>query len=148
MARKNQIIVDDDDEDYICISCDGRTFSSEAGLLQHCRTNSLHHEEWCERCERLFVSPFARTAHVRSSDLHAVCAFCGTHAADQEALSTHQRRDHKYCAGCEEHFKDERTHRIARHYQCRECGDEFANSNNLTMVGQRRNNVSRTINRI
>lgn len=141
MVRENQIIVDGDNEDYICLSCDKRTFPSAAGLLQHCRNNGLHRGEWCERCQWLFVSPSAWTAHVRSSDLHAVCTFCGIDAADREALSTHQSTEHKYCADCEEHFVDKQKHRVAGHNRCRECGEEFTDINDLAIVGQRRNNA-------
>ena len=137
MVRENQITVDHEDDLFICTLCDNRRFPSETSLFQHCRSNKLHRAEWCERCRWLFVSDQARTAHVRSSDMHGFCSFCSKDLADKDELASHQARVHQYCSQCQLICQDYTEHRIEDHNQCPECGEEFKNNNNLTMVSDR-----------
>ena len=71
MVRKNLILIDEYNAQFLCITCDEREFSSEESLLQHCRNAAYHKEEWCDRCEWLFVSATARAAHSKDAHLRS-----------------------------------------------------------------------------
>lgn len=137
MTREDQIHIDRNNKSYVCHSCDERFFSLESALVQHCRTNPAHKGEWCERCRWLFVDPSARTTHLHRSSAHALCPSYDVDAVNQDELSAHRSRVHRFCVECQTSFSDWREHRTERHNCCRECGDEFTNLNNLIMVSWR-----------
>ncbi|KIX01700.1 uncharacterized protein Z518_09426 [Rhinocladiella mackenziei CBS 650.93] len=109
MALPNQLYVDHAYEEYLCRPCD-RRFSTLNGALNHCQNAAVHRGEWCTRCERLFVSPAARNAHVANSSRHHICDRC-----DLDFPT----------------FRQHRGHDISVHHLCTECGQEFSNDNNL-----------------
>lgn len=136
MVRNNQIYMNHDDDIFVCTSCDNRHFPSAASLFQHCRSSKSHSDEWCERCQWLFVNYQARAAHTRSSDAHNICVFCGADLVHQAELTSHYAEAHEYCRQCDLVCHDYREHRSQIHRQCRECGEEFQNDNNLNMVSE------------
>lgn len=139
MVRGNQIYLDHEDDIFVCIPCNNRRFPSATGLFQHVRSSQLHRDEWCERCQWLFVSHLARAAHVRSSDVHHPCIFCGDDQVNEGELAFHLVNVHEYCTQCQLVCRDYSDHRIEIHHRCRGCGQEFQNDNELNMVSNERN---------
>ena len=80
------MILNEEDSIFTCTSCDGQAFISVTSLLQHCRSKR-HTDEWCERCQWLFVSSEARTDHVRKSDKHHQCEVCDEEFENQNNLT-------------------------------------------------------------
>ena len=113
MGRPNLLVIDHERDEYICNSCNGREFRTASGALNHCRTTRVHEDEFCSRCERLFISSQALSDHIDNSCNHNVCDRC-----DIDALT----------------FSDLQNHKAAVHHECYDCGREFQNHNNLQQV--------------
>lgn len=130
---------------FFCTPC-GRHFFSATGLFQHCSSSRLHRGEWCGRCQWLFVNEQARTNHVQASDRHGVCSFCSEDLENKSELAGHLINVHGYCSDCQLVCEDYTEHRVEEHHQCRDCGEEFQNRNNLYMVcGVRTKELTRVL---
>ena len=134
MPRQNQILVDHARHRFLCLACDNRQFRSQQGLLQHCRTSSAHEDAWCERCNWLFVSPVALTAHLESSHNHWICEFCDEDEIGEDDLVSHQETEHYWCYHCDVSFDDYDEHRVDAHHRCHECTAEFRDDNQRDIV--------------
>ncbi|OAP63651.1 hypothetical protein AYL99_02878 [Fonsecaea erecta] len=133
MVRENQLQVDHDDGTYSCRACD-RDFSSSHGALNHSRFAGVHEGEWCERCERLFVSPLARRAHIVDSPRHNICTPCGLDFETSGKLDSHDIDVHNMCLPCKREFDSPqalKSHDVAVHNMCAACGKFFNNTNDL-----------------
>ena len=132
----NQIFVDDDYEIYECYSCN-REFVNEQALLQHCRFAATHAGEWCERCERLFVSYSALKEHKDTSVAHNICISCTSDFTSFDALLEHQNKVHFRCGFCNKLNSSDyerRCHQSREHWPCRSCGRLHENENNRNYV--------------
>lgn len=118
----------------MCVACGEREFESENSLLQHCRQAKAHAEEWCNRCEWMFVSESAREVHYRDSNRHWICSLCNIDESEEDDLISHQSAKHSYCYHCEETFGNLSEHRYQFHYRCRTCDGEYGSENDLKMV--------------
>ncbi|KAF2719023.1 hypothetical protein K431DRAFT_287054 [Polychaeton citri CBS 116435] len=137
MTRSNLIYVNRHDGHYICTSCDNRRFSSETALLQHVRTANIHHSQWCERCEWLFVSAAARSAHLANAINHWVCNTCGIDEGDRDSLHDHIEQEHFRCCTCHAQFScrndvlmHQQTHQ-AKDRECYGCYCRFASESGI-----------------
>lgn len=90
---------------YKCTPCD-RDFSSERALYDHCANASVHHEQWCGRCQRLFISNTARESHKRNSQFHNLCQHCDLDFPGTDSLTEHMEEAHHYCSPCERFFEN------------------------------------------
>ncbi|EXJ87114.1 hypothetical protein A1O3_04072 [Capronia epimyces CBS 606.96] len=109
MSRSNQVYINQDNGEFVCRPCD-RSFSTLNGALNHCQNAAVHSGEWCNRCERLFVSPAACAAHQATSHRHNICQHC----------------DLDFCIS-----DDLEDHEVNVHHRCTDCGLKFINDNNL-----------------
>ena len=116
MTRDNQVVISAPAGQYKCIPCD-REFNSYNGLSNHCEKAAVHSygDQWCNRCDWLFVSETARRAHIESSSHHHLCPVADCNCDFVEA------------SGLVEHI-------VAVHYFCIECKTYFADDNSLTQV--------------
>lgn len=103
MTRENQIFVDEARGVYYCMPCQ-RYFRSGKGAISHASTAAIHHGEWCDRCEWLFVSEEALDSHVDNSRFHCVCDVCNQDVGDCDDLDHHIRSSHDYCRDCGKGF--------------------------------------------
>lgn len=136
MVRENQIVVQPDEEQFVCTACDGRTFNAKEYLLQHCRTAKAHRREWCDSCEWLFVSACALDAHRRDSPRHWICPICELDKDDEGELESHMAADHSYCYRCQMKYADRNGHRVQHHNGCDQCDEYFSTVNQLLMVSR------------
>ena len=139
MVRTNQAYMNDESSTYCCLSCDYRFFCSKRALLAHCRNALTHHDEYCDRCDWLFVSKEALDAHKKNSSLHHACFLCdsGRDFQDQARLSDHLEISHGWCSSCEDSFGNAnklKRHRIRHHFMCTTCERMFRNSHYLSKV--------------
>ncbi|KIW65208.1 hypothetical protein PV04_07487 [Phialophora macrospora] len=130
-ANFNQLSINHVTQIYFCPSCD-RSFDSHNGALNHCGHAQTHLGEWCERCERLFVSPAARHAHITSSPHHHLCSLCDLDYRTAKDLEDHEFDVHNMCGDCGKFFDDanqlqqhERTH-LPACIGCLGCGRNFS----------------------
>ena len=136
MTQGNLVLVNREDEIYECQRCE-RDFSSYNGLVNHCEKSAVHlwGAEWCSRCDRLFVSPSAREAHLKNSHRHYICEKCAKDYTTGEGLQKHQSQEHDdYCLRCNTFFDDVEQHEIDIHHKCVECGTFFDDRNELQQV--------------
>lgn len=88
-AKKNQLILDYDDQKFYCEPCN-RFFTTAQGALSHCRTASVHSDEWCESCQRLFVSSQALSSHLQNAFVHIGSASSDGDYSDSEESETQE----------------------------------------------------------
>lgn len=93
MTRENQLTIDEREGYFFCSPCN-RYFRSQHGALQRARTATVHQDEWCDRCEWLFVSPAALDSHLANSRLHLVCEHCDEDVGDADDLDNHVATEH------------------------------------------------------
>ncbi|KAJ9604617.1 hypothetical protein H2200_010731 [Cladophialophora chaetospira] len=135
MVRENQVIISEDDGRYECRPCN-RTFNSFNGLNNHCQKARVHSygDQWCERCEWLFVSPGARDSHTSNSSRHNLCpaSNCNLDFSEEEGLDEHMAADHHWCIDCKRYFNNEneltqhkRVH-LPRNIECLGCDRQFS----------------------
>ncbi|KAH0829781.1 hypothetical protein AYO21_06737 [Fonsecaea monophora] len=134
MPRENQALIDVEGVEFVCISCDEREFDSEQALLQHCQAARCHQDEWCDRCQWLFISTQAHEQHTRDSQNHWVCSKCGTDEPEESSLRAHMETKHSFCYDCQANFAGVSKHRVQFHNRCSICDEEFANENEVRMV--------------
>ena len=103
MTRENQLLLDDARKVYYCHPCQ-RHFRCRNGATNHASTAHVHRDEWCERCEWLFVREDALESHLNSSRLHQVCEVCSEDVGDYEELQEHIRANHYCCNACDAAF--------------------------------------------
>ncbi|ETN42878.1 uncharacterized protein HMPREF1541_02036 [Cyphellophora europaea CBS 101466] len=138
MARGNQLVLDEDDDEYSCNSCD-RSFGSRHAALQHASNASIHRSEWCNRCSWLFISPDALRQHLANSSLHNHCDRCNYDVGDLSDLARHREDVHFQCCECMKVFQNQNNLRMhkqvhfERDVECYGCDREFATTSAMVL---------------
>src|SRR4051812_47324508 len=92
---------------------------------------------YCQRCQRSFVSGAARNQHIRDSPRHTVCHICHQDCDAEAKLNQHLEVDHNCCVNCDQDFDnadDLVQHDIEVHHMCSTCGDYFKSASNRDNV--------------
>ena len=155
MPTSNQVLIDHNSSQFYCYPC-SRYFSTANGALSHCRTAAVHEDEWCERCERLFIDEAALDSHLASSSQHHIRVECvedfytvddlNDHNASYHAPSrTHRRSSRRnntvqmvqYSPGSHPfHMTESLQHRNTYQTQtveCFGCYEQFATRSGMLM---------------
>ena len=93
-ANGNLLLINPPHMRSYCYSC-SRWFNTAAGALNHARNAQTHNDEWCERCERLFVSASALDQHLANLSQHHICEHCDDDLNSASDLDDHIAEQHR-----------------------------------------------------
>jgi hypothetical protein len=137
MTRENQALINVEEDEFVCVSCDEREFDTEEALLQHCQNARCHKSESCKRCRWLFISTKACEQHIQDSQNHWICSECSVDQPEELDLRVHMETSHSICYDCQSRLANLGKHRVEQHNRCSICDQEFENENEVLMLSQR-----------